>query len=128
MEAIQETIIHNPGERRSKTRQRAFTLIELLVVIAILAAMLLPVLTKAKAKAKALTVNCLSNMKQLQTCSRLYLVDNNDFVPINLSSGGASTSTNTGLYTYPTTLNMSGDSSDVLSRVVAGGSEYYPLN
>jgi prepilin-type N-terminal cleavage/methylation domain-containing protein/prepilin-type processing-associated H-X9-DG protein len=75
-----------------RERRRAFTLIELLVVIAIiaiLAAMLLPVL--ARAKQRALMAQCLNNMKQLQTCYILYLGDNGGFLPINLSNGGTDT-------------------------------------
>jgi prepilin-type N-terminal cleavage/methylation domain-containing protein/prepilin-type processing-associated H-X9-DG protein len=77
-----------PGRPNSSRRsaRHGFTLIELLVVIAIiaiLASLLLPTLSKAKAKAT--TAGCLNNLRQLHLCWQMYSEEHGERLPGNVA-------------------------------------------
>ena len=67
---------------RQSNRRGAFTLVELLVVIGIIAllvAILLPALNKARQRAQ--TMVCSSNLRQIGVMFNLYVTDNQGWLP-----------------------------------------------
>jgi len=77
--------------RLQKRVNAGFTLIELLVVISIISlliSILLPALSSARQYAR--TMNCLSNMRNMQVAHWMFMTDNDGrFINVGLAHGGA---------------------------------------
>lgn len=88
--------------KNQRNNRKAFTLIELLVVIAIiaiLAAMLLPALARAKARAQR--INCTNNLKQVGLSFKTWAIDNQDRYPMSVPAGEGGPPNQAGLSARP---------------------------
>jgi prepilin-type N-terminal cleavage/methylation domain-containing protein len=95
-------------------RTIGFTLVEVLVVIsviALLAAILLPALSKASERARA--IFCLNNTKQLVLAWQLYSDEHEGWLPYNLGMNGSSFRTNLNWVNNVMTWDLSSDNTNV---------------
>lgn len=106
-------------------RTNGFTLIEVLVVIsviALLAAILLPALSKASERARA--IFCLNNTKQLTLAWQLYSDEHESWLPYNLGMSGSSFRTNLNWVNNVMTWNLSPDNTNLATITEASLGPY----
>ena len=102
-----------------------FTLLELLTVIAIisvLAAILLPALSKARERARA--ISCANNTRQLVLAWHLYAGDNGERLPYNLGMAGSSFRTDLNWVNNVMTWDLSSDNTNVATLTGASLGPY----
>lgn len=108
-----------------RQKQIGFTLIELLVVIAIigiLAAILLPALSKAQERARAMY--CLNNTRQLTLAWLLYADDHNGMLAYNLGMTGPGSRTNLNWVNNVMTWDLNSDNTNTATITEASLGSY----